>query len=508
MNLKEIKLYTLIILKNPIIWLGIVWTGFISIMHVTMEQNSTLSVMEVITSYGILAYSITTLIISTYIAGKDIEIISFYNRNIFKRAINQFCALLIVTVIPTLINLFISLAVVNKESYSLLDTIGFITSWLVINGFLSAIGIFSGTLFKNFFRYPFSLIMYMPFMIVTYSFRYDNTIKLLLNIYGDNMANQLNKLADTFINSNYILDKVFIVNIIMLFFIFIYFIEKRKKTIFYCIVSIIFLAAQIFVYVGAKNTISVLPYRYEDNEKIENMYVVKNIHMNLSLEKENYVKNYCTVKLDLKEDINEIALDFTSLMKIDEVNINGDKAIYDHNDDKLIVQLKKEYGREINIDISYNGYIYARMDNSSPIAYNTDKFINLNWDNLSWYPSIMQDKLINFEINLDGNIDGVYSNLNETSDSIYTGKSKGALLTKGNYKEFEYNDIKIVTAISAEKDEIIARISEIMNNPDYFTEKEYEVIKGGEIKKVMFVPYANNTIIIDDDVLILYMDWI
>ena len=265
---------------------------------------------------------------------------------------------------------------------------------------------------------------------------------------------------------------------------------KLKKLISFFIFILIFISLNIL----NANLVD-----YEKNESNYNITdSIKNIEiidydMNINLK--NGFKNEVILNIrNKKNDNDNIDLILDNEFNIYEVYVDGKKAAYSHKNDILSIRLDEELleNEKIKVGINYKGNIYTTdiFGNYRYIA--NYKNIMLPMDTLAWYPKVLSDNKISFELQINS-YNKVYSNLNHIKDNIYTGKANDiSLYSSSTYNESKniYSDILVVAPKNIDINYILESVLKESKFDSELIKKEKkevkEKIKDKSIKKIIF----------------------
>lgn len=490
-----------------LLWLSyksnLMWTNIIMYNY---SFNAFFNVLSEITLY----ISIYTILVSYYYISKykeDLIIIENNTFNLFLGiSLGIFKFFLMSCIIPII---YIFIYTIKMKSLSISDIFHFcymiffewIIPFLALSFFISYICIYINSKFWK--KIYIIILLFISSTTILQLIwinsqlginKFINELIKSLNIYNDFAYSRYSEVFGRIISLNYLLDKIIII-ITILFVITCAYINKLSQPKLKKLISF-FIFILIFVSLNILNANLV---DYEKNESNYNITdSIKNIEiidydMNINLK--NGFKNEVILNIrNKKNDNDNIDLILDNEFNIYEVYVDGKKAAYSHKNDILSIRLDEELleNEKIKVGINYKGNIYTTdiFGNYRYIA--NYKNIMLPMDTLAWYPKVLSDNKISFELQINS-YNKVYSNLNHIKDNIYTGKANDiSLYSSSTYNESKniYSDILVVAPKNIDINYILESVLKESKFDSELIKKEKkevkEKIKDKSIKKIIF----------------------
>lgn len=490
-----------------LLWLSyksnLMWTNIIMYNY---SFNAFFNVLSEITLY----ISIYTILVSYYYISKykeDLIIIENNTFNLFLGiSLGIFKFFLMSCIIPII---YIFIYTIKMKSLSISDIFHFcymiffewIIPFLALSFFISYICIYINSKFWK--KIYIIILLFISSTTILQLIwinsqlginKFINELIKSLNIYNDFAYSRYSEVFGRIISLNYLLDKIIII-ITILFVITCAYINKLSQPKLKKLIS-------FFIFILIFISLNILNANLVDYEKNESNYnitdSIKNIEiidydMNINLK--NGFKNEVILNIrNKKNDNDNIDLILDNEFNIYEVYVDGKKAAYSHKNDILSIRLDEELleNEKIKVGINYKGNIYTTdiFGNYRYIA--NYKNIMLPMDTLAWYPKVLSDNKISFELQINS-YNKVYSNLNHIKDNIYTGKANDiSLYSSSTYNESKniYSDILVVAPKNIDINYILESVLKESKFDSELIKKEKkevkEKIKDKSIKKIIF----------------------
>ncbi|WP_286149766.1 hypothetical protein [Romboutsia ilealis] len=490
-----------------LLWLSyksnLMWTNIIMYNY---SFNAFFNVLSEITFY----ISIYTILVSYYYISKykeDLIIIENNTFNLFLGiSLGIFKFFLMSCIIPII---YIFIYTIKMKSLSIIDIFHFcymiffewIIPFLALSFFISYICIYVNSKFWK--KIYIIILLFISSTTILQLIwinsqlginKFINELIKSLNIYNDFAYSRYSEVFGRIISLNYLLDKIIII-ITILFVITCAYINKLSQPKLKKLIS-------FFIFIFIFLSLNILNANLVDYEKNESNYnitdSIKNIEiidydMNINLK--NGFKNEVILNIrNKKNDNDNIDLILDNEFNIYEVYVDGKKAAYSHKNDILSIRLDEELleNEKIKVGINYKGNIYTTdiFGNYRYIA--NYKNIMLPMDTLAWYPKVLSDNKISFELQINS-YNKVYSNLNHIKDNIYTGKANDiSLYSSSTYNESKniYSDILVVAPKNIDINYILeSALKESKFDSELIKKEKKEVkekIKDKSIKKIIF----------------------
>lgn len=490
-----IKFYLKVILKSPLIIISLLFSIFILLVQSSILNYSITSYTRV-TFYAYISFNLFFLLSCTYSMNKNYEIGEFLETNIFKKFISILLASLVISSLIFLIPLSIVIfyACTRLNSSNLVGEIfNFFLLWNSSNLLSSIIGCCIGLLVNKWYSYIFSFILYSGYISVIYG-PPKSIFSRLICIFSDNIYIEENCLAPLLFNIPYILDKIFILLILMAIINIVYLIIKKKRSSAISVISLIVIISLLIYVIPSSNKFAKIGTEFYDNFSTSD-YIIESYKMDLDV---TYIlNNSCEVKLKALKSTNNLILMLDNTFNIDSISINDIDSEFEHTNNKIIINYNLEEDQVIKIKFNYSGFV----DISNYLGVNTyyvsNKYINLPNKNFYWYPYINNESSHNFNINLKTH-NNIYTNLNidNTIDDngIYkyelSGNDIGFSLFAGEYTTINFNDITYIIPKKYKIDSFTQYIDNLptrllQNDSSSECKRRSNILKNKQYKKVI-----------------------
>ncbi|NOW06527.1 hypothetical protein [Clostridium beijerinckii] len=510
--IKLAKFYVKIFVKTPIFIILLLFNMYIFILQL---KSLNLSILEYtgIISYAIIASNLFFLVATSSIVSRRSEIMGFLEGNKFKRYLTIIFSGSIISIITSIIPMTIILIFKNNniESYFVVSGIlNFFIIWNLSNMLSISIGASVGVLLNRWISVFVSLAIYsfFPFNLNDPLFN-SQVLNKLFNIYSDSTSIKTNILCDEILNLSYILDKLFVLGLILLMIIIVkILLDKRKKILNG--ISFVSIVLQIsFTIVASNNDVA-----YIHNYNIANLnnvkYHIESYKMDMNIG--NELKNIVSFNLRIDENTDSITFLLDDLFKIKEIRIDNEPVKFTHENDKVVLDYKANDRKSINIMISYEGNVHIEDGLGVDTFYCNSHVINLT-NSLYWYPSIYNNSSIDYDININTSAN-IYSNLDVESrgnNFKVTGTASEVDLFAGQYKKVEDNGIEYIIPSTYNLEEFKTKLekrvsSYLAKHEEEFSKDDIEVLREKRYKKVIvgmrvntnsYIKISNDTLLIN-----------
>ncbi|WP_214484802.1 hypothetical protein [Bacillus sp. SM2101] len=417
--------------------------------------------------YGFIIINLFFLIAPTITMNKNSEIHNFLERNIIKKQSIVLLASTFLSIVISIIPILFIMIFKNSSIDSNMTTVGilhFLIIWILTNLLAAAIGTTIGSIIKNEWSALISIFIYSFF--IWRSLTLDNkAIQKMLNIYDDNLRVMTNNLLGLVFNLQYILDKIFIVLLILMFIILVGLFHNTKRRFIYLCLS---LSCIISVVVTTKYLInSEQTFTLEYPTVNDDLYLITSYNMNIDFSEK--IKNDMLMNIKIENDIDEIVLLLDQVFKIKEIKMNNSPIDYSFTNNKLVVHTPHKKGERVTLSIKYEGTIFVNNDLGVPSFYVTKNAINLPGNIFYWYPKNSKQEISEFSIKTNTQV-SLFSNLTEISSDLYQGKTGSISFFAGQYKKVNKYGVEYIIPISYNFD----RFNEHLNNiSEQLSSKEY-----------------------------------
>lgn len=477
MNIGFIKFNLRYIFKNILFLISLIIVAFFSILFVREYELGGLSMLLPLSIYGVIGYNSLLSMLVAYMSGTEVEIMTYFSMSYFKKNLNIFISFLIISFIPLFLSLGIFLTKVPIKSLLINEVLDFFIVWLLSIILSISIGLFAGIINKGYVKY--GIVFALNTIVLLGSRIAGSTLGRLINPFSDGEYSFINPYAKVLLNKYYILDKFFVIIIIILLLLIASIIVSKKNKLKLICVSLIFIILQGVVINSASKSIS-FGFKPRDSMVLNNeKYYIEDYSMNLKLD--NKLSNECLVKLKVVDtNINKISLLLSELYVVEYVKINNEEVEFNQEEESLIIKTDQlQLKDSIDLKVKYRGDVFF-TELASSNQYVSEEFINLNELDLQWYPSIRQQKPINFEIALINENKNIISNLDFIDDNVLGGQSTGVFIGKGAYKTLTEDNISVFAPDSCIDDSIIINNNNIiMESLLQYTKEEHSNCQDG-----------------------------
>lgn len=306
---------------------------------------------------------------------------------------------------------------------------------------------------SKFLKYVFSIVLLLMTNINILNFGFLGTSENInefrevfirsIYIFDDLGMSIYSNLLGRVFSIHYIIDKIIII-IITLFTIYMANSNKHTKVWSKNLISTI-LFSIIFVVLVIINTKFI---NYENQERVYNLNndnSIEIINYSMDLKLSNKLKNTAILDIkNVKDNNNSIKLILDNIFSINNIYINEKPTTYNikNNIIELNTDEPMKKNENIEVKIEYSGYVYETDISGNYRYVTTPSKVLLPSKTLAWYPKIMSDSLVNFNIKIDYNGE-IFSNLEEKSDGIFSGNCTDLSIYSTNYYKKNYNNIPV-----------------------------------------------------------------
>lgn len=525
---KASKFYFKVYIKNILFLL--IFSGVLFFSLVNKDTvNYSIKIFTKTTTFGMIFSTFGIMILGAYISGKNYENLNYLEYDKYKKFIAIILGGIKVIALLYLIPLIVIIMNINLNNtiiFNIKGLIHFSLIWFLSNICTLTIGVFVGTFIHGFFRYIICTIIFLLFnqTLITQS---STTINKMFNIFDDELHSPSNYCCSVIFNKFYLLDKTFIICLILFIFIFVYLLTTKKNYTNLIISIIGFIVIEsLVVYTGDKSRLIInndhciqTSSNITSNKDLK--YSVDNYYMKLILDNKLY--NKCNIKLNISSSkVKQLEFLLNKTFKIKKVKINNKPVDYKRCNNKIILYTKNlelKNNQDVNLYIEYAGKICAENTSGTNIVYVNHDAINLLSNTIDWYPKLLQNKESYYDVNINST-SKIYSNLpaysKENKKSSYNfkikGKTKGLNIVSGNYTHYTYKNMKIIVPKNLNKSSINSGIDYALNkelinyikdNKNMLNKTEIDRIKNKNFKKIILVPYGSIDIDIFEDTIIM-----
>lgn len=462
--------------------------------------------------YSIICFNLFLVTASTYTMLNRSNVLIFLERDSLKKQYSLILSCGIISSIIALLPVSLMFLFANdltQPTFLLKGITHFLIIWLISNTLAAVIGSSMGLLIKNKFSYLSSLIVYGFFVWVSSNIPI-KPINKYLNIFDDNTYIVSNNLSGIIFNTDYFLDKLFIILIIFSFiFIVRIFLVPKKKIINSLILSI--LVVSIFSLPIWSNS-NYQTVTFPTNQSMKNIsYEIQEYNMNLELN--NKLKNKATLKIGFLENSKDIVLALDNIFSVKNLKISNSPTSFTHNNNLINIPSTHKKGDVITLTIDYEGTVNMNNNIGFNTYYVAESAINLPGSVFDWYPNLRNQSSIDFEVTVNSSAK-IYSNISSLSseEEHLVGTANSLNIFAGQYQQAEVDGIQYIIpnsfTVNGFKSDLESIIKSMLGNKN-FPEDDLLVLKDKKYKRVIvgiwpFGVSSSPVQIIGDTILVYY----
>ncbi|WP_297420441.1 hypothetical protein [Clostridium sp.] len=514
--LKLARFYIKVLVKTPIFLISLLFSIFIFIVQLNALKHSSILQYTSATCYAIISLNIYFLISISSVLTKKYEIMDILELDIFKKYLIIILSGLIISILISLIPIILILVFKNANINSFFTLKGIINFLIILNlSNLLSIVISSsiGILLRKRISIAISVIVYALFPLYLFNpLSESSVINKFLNIYSDSTVITKNILCEEIFNISYLCDKLIIIMAITLLILLVKILTNKKKKII-SVISIFFvvICMIITISVGLNSVSFIHTYTFTKADNIN--YHISSYKMDINID--NNFKNNVSFQLDIDNPNDSIILRLDDLFKINEIKINDMPVQFTHKNDEIVLDYKSNQKENVNISISYEGYIHVEDYLGVDTYYCNNHVMNLT-DSFCWYPYLNNDNFpINYNIKINS-LSNVYSNLDtQVKDNYYLleGTAQTVNLFSGQYKYVRDNGIEYIIPSASDlekfKSSLDEYITDYLNDPNNkLSQNDVNTLKDRKYKKVIVGVHVDDytNMKLSDDVLLLELN--
>ncbi len=486
------KFYVKVLIKSPFFLISLLFSIYIFIVQLSALKNSSILEYTSVVCYAMMSLNLYFLICTSSVLAKKYEIMEFLESDIFKKYLTIILSALIISIISSIIPIMFILVFKNANTSSFFLLKGIINIFIILN--LSnllciSIGASVGILFEKWISIIFSVIIYSIFPIcMFYPLSESTVIQKFFNIYSDSTTILTNIMCDEIFNVSYFCDKLLVMLSIILIILGIKVIINKKSRVLSLISAISIIIFMIITIAVGLNSVSII-HKYDYQEENLN-YHISSYKMDINID--NNFRNNVSFQLNIDKPNDSIVLELDDLFKINEIKINDKPIKYTHERDKIILDYKSNQKENVNVSISYEGFIHVEDSLGVDTYYCNKHAMNLT-DSFRWYPYVNNNDFVIDYIVKFNSATNIYSNLDtQVKDNEYLleGRVQKVELFSGQYKDVNDNEVEYIipSAKDLEKFELSLdkRIISYLNDPNNkLSQSDINILKDKKYKKVI-----------------------
>lgn len=507
-------------IKSPLFIIAFVIQVLLLLKIIEILDTSLFEFTEVY-YYAIICTNLFLLVSTASFMSKGYDVLSFLERNRCKKImvalLSSALLTLALSILPVGVMVVFNNAVTDIH-FIKSAIVHFLIIWLSTNLLAATIGAVVGAFIQNGFATVLAIVVYLFFLLESTRLRTNEIFYRYLNIYDDYTFISANDLSGPIFNSLYVMDKLFIVLLIVLMLLIAYSFYTYRKRFLYISLLFITLGCMIFmVYQGGKEQSIAESQVFDAQDNVQDeAYTIMSYQMELSLT--NSLKNIANLTIRFSEDVTELDLRLDDLFALNEVEIDGENVHFQRKDDLINVQSSFEKDQVIQVMINYEGKVSVENNLGVGMYYVHDRTINLPGHIFAWYPQSLSNEnsqAIQFDVEIQTPA-LLFSNINLVEDNSYSlsGETMSLSLFAGNYKTLENNGIEYIIPTSYDIELFKASLSDTVerlldNYPDVFSDNEKEALMKKSYRKVIVGVWPsgmdyNNLEVMDEVILFRY----
>lgn len=460
-------------------------------------------------TYSFITFNLFLVIASTYIMLNRSDALKFLERDVLKKQYNLIVAgiaiALVVAVLPVAIMIFFKNDM-TQTAFLLKGIAHFLIIWLLASGLAIVIGSSVSLLVRNQFAYLVSLGIYGGLVWMSVNSP-DTPIKRYLNIFDDTTYIASNNLSGPLVNMNYLLDKLFVLFLILvLIFLVRSFLAAKRK-----VVNILLLAVCIaslgLLPVWGQSTLQMIEPPLNQTAEMENKYEIQQYNMDLDLGFQ--LKNKVTMTIDFSEDVKEIMLALDDIFVIKELQVDDEAVPFTHQNDMVMIASPHQKGEAVTLTLNYQGTVEMVNNLGFSTYYVTRDAINLPGQFFDWYPHVKGQNTIDFDVLVNAKTE-VYSNIASSSNDQkhLSGASESLNIFAGQYQQTEVDGIQYTIPRHVHAESFAASFQTAVDQSN-LSEDDLSTINNQNYEKVIagiWPLYAdgNSVRVVGDTVLVNY----
>ncbi|MGM9979586.1 MAG: hypothetical protein ACI33J_12360 [Clostridium sp.] len=505
-------------IKSPLLIIALVINIFLTTKIIGVLDTSLFKFTQVY-YYAIICTNLFMLISTASIMSKNYEVLSFLERDKWRKVIVTLLSSIYITLALSILPIGTMLIFNNSvtDMYFIKNAIlHFLVIWMLSNILAAVIGSTAGLIIQNGFASVIAIVAYSLFLWESQKIT-KGIFHRYINIFDDHTFVEYNNLSGPIFNNAYIMDKIFLILLIIFILLVAYSFYSYSKKLIYISLACITLSALIFmVYQGEKRQIIAKPQIFNNNDT---SYNIKSYKMDLYLNKT--LKNITNLTLQFNEDTTEIDLVLDDIFTLNELKIDKKSIDFQRKDDTLKIRSSFKKNQIIQLVIAYEGKINVENELGVNMYYVHDKTVNLPGDTFAWYPkpiSSEQNKSIKFEVEIQSPA-LIFSNIDSKKEisKFLSGRATSLNLFAGNYKSIKQNNIQYIIPTSYDIDMFKESLNNTINillgdHSNSFSESEKEMLKKKSYQKVLVGAWPYNTYygdleLVGDTLLVKYIDY-
>ncbi|WP_195891685.1 hypothetical protein [Bacillus ndiopicus] len=347
----------------------------------------------------------------------------------------------------------------TNYAFTLLGIIHFIVIFYSSNLVGVSIGICAGYFIKNELSTILTLLILGLFTAIPRIVAGKNdTLTALFSLYDDHQFIMTNTLVGILVNTSYLMDKLFLILLIITVALIVRFATYPKEKWLYSGLLLVVISSQLLILTNY----SIPKFHYNYPTTLEQNYQIIEHNMNLTLS--NKLKNQSTISLIPLEKTDTISLLLDDTFDVQQVRINEQTVSYQRSNHVVTIAYPFQAQQQVEVTIQYEGTVYIANNINFDTFYVSPLAINLPGDSFKWYPEAPAHTPINFNIKI-GSSATIYSNLTQTQNFQFQGRAYSAHLFAGQYKIEEVDGIRYMLPINYQLSTIESYLQTILDSP-------------------------------------------
>lgn len=496
--------YLKVLIKNP---LFLISCACLTILLFFIRNTLNISIGNFVKFfyYGFIIMNLYFLVVTTTMMNKEFKTDNYLERSMIKKQlitiIASFFIILAISIIPII---FILIFKNNWNDYETvkLGILHFLIIWILTNLLATTIGTTIGSIIKNTWSVLISILIYSFFIWQSLNLE-NHSFQKILNIYDDNIRVSANNLLGVIFNIQYILDKLFVVLILLFLLSVAGLFHHSRKRFLYVILASCCVITMVSITVYSANLEQNYTLEYPKVET--DSYKVTSYNMNIDFSDE--LKNNVTMNIKLKDNVEGIVLLLDKIFYIKEIKINKLPVNYTFSNNRLVIDTQRKKGESIELNIKYEGNVFVNNDIGVPSYYVSNQSVNLPGEVFIWYPRNPVQEISTFTIKINSDLP-LFSNLRSKEAKFYHGNRTNISFFAGPYKIIKHKNIEYIIPKSYDFEQFYEFLNSYINqlsNDNSYTKLEIKKIKNQKYKKVIVGvwPLGYDFLQLNDDTLMV-----
>lgn len=463
--------------------------------------------------FSMIGFHLFLITIATYVMQRnESDVLRYLERNPVKKQFQFLAASMIVSLAVALVPVTLMVLLTNSltsPAFLWKEIAHFVIIWLLSSLLAAVIGSSVSMLVKSKFAYVVSLVIYGLF--VWMSFQLPTTpLHRYMNPFDNNMYLRPNHLSGVLWNVDYVYDKIFLLLIVVLLLSFVAFsVSVSSKGKWTGLVTFVVALVSLWL-LPSFSPIAPVSSKADSTGADHVPYSIETYEMDVTLT--NTLRNTATLTFHVTEPTEAVRLRLDDVFSIEEVDVNGEKVSFTHEDGILDLAVKRDVGEPLVVTVQYEGVVELIDSIGFSTYYVTKRAINLPGVYFDWYPTVESNDPIHFEVDVHSSAP-LYSNLDSSEPGHWSGVATSVNVFAGQYESFHSDGVTFIIPTSVRPDAFIARFQSFVDETikkGRFTERERSILEEKTYERVIVAiwPFQANEHLIEivGDTMFVYYD--